>query len=128
MPVTRIGTPPSRADGTKMPLVPATCVENLISCPGVLGADRNLKRVTCGVAAETCQNLANLDAAQEHAGSRLSEVAKTTVCLTGLADFGAFSAAHSDAFGDNLPVRSAAISAFAATGTPVETGTIALCG
>jgi 2-iminobutanoate/2-iminopropanoate deaminase len=65
------------------------------------------KLVNGGFTAELTQALANLRAHLEGAGARLDQVAKTTVFLTDIADFGALNETYTAAFGDHRPARSA---------------------
>ncbi|MGA1612814.1 MAG: RidA family protein, partial [Lutimaribacter sp.] len=99
MPVTPIGQQPVLPNGATVPLVPATRVGELIFCSGALGVDANFQLVEGGIAAQTKAAIANLQAVLAQAGATLSDVAKTTVWLTDMADFAAFNAAYAEAFG-----------------------------
>jgi len=125
MPVTPIGKPPVLPNGATVPLVPATRVGDLIFCSGALGVDANFKVVEGGIAAQTRQAIANLEAVLAQAGATLADVAKTTVWLTDLADFAAFNAAYTEAFGSHFPARSTVTSALAVPGALVEIEAIA---
>ena len=125
MPVTPIGKPPVLPNGATVPLVPATRVGDLIFCSGALGVDANFKVVEGGIAAQTRQAIANLEAVLAQAGATLADVAKTTVWLTDLADFAAFNAAYAEAFGSHFPARSTVTSALAIPGALVEIEAIA---
>ena len=125
MPVTPIGKPPVLTNGATVPLVPATRVGDLIFCSGALGVDANFKVVEGGIAAQTRQAIANLEAVLAQAGATLADVAKTTVWLTDLADFAAFNAAYTEAFGSHFPARSTVTSALAVPGALVEIEAIA---
>ena len=59
------------------------------------------------------------------AGATLSDVAKTTVWLTDMADFAAFNAAYAEAFGSHAPARFTVTSALAIPGALVEIEAIA---
>lgn len=128
MPVTAIGQPPVLPNGSRVPLVPATRIGDLIFCSGALGVDADFKLVEGGVAEQTRQAIANLEAVLAQAGATLSDVAKTTVWLTDLADFAAFNAAYADAFGGHFPARSTVTSALAIPGALVEIEAIAHAG
>ena len=106
MPVTPIGNPPVLPNGATVPLVPATRVGDLIFCSGALGVDADFNLVEGGIAEQTRQAIANLESVLAQAGATLADVAKTTVWLTDLADFAAFNAAYSEAFGGHLAARS----------------------
>lgn len=125
MTVQRIGTPPVLPNGNSIPLVPATRIGNLIFCSGALGVDVNFKLVDGGVGAQTRQALANLKAVLGQAGASLSDVAKTTVWLTDLANFAEFNAAYAEAFGADLPARSTVTSSLALPGALVEIEAVA---
>lgn len=125
MTVTPIGTPPVLPNGATVPLVPATRVGDLIFCSGALGVKADFKLVEGGIAAQTRQAIANLEAVLAQSGATLADVAKTTVWLTDLADFAAFNAAYAEAFGGHLPARSTITSALAIPGALVEIEAIA---
>lgn len=125
MTVQRIGTPPVLPNGVTVPLVPATRVGDLIFCSGALGVDASFKLVEGGVAAQTRQAIANLEAVLAQAGATLADVAKITVWLTDLANFGEFNAAYAEAFGGQFPARSTVTSALAIPGALVEIEAIA---
>lgn len=125
MTVTRIGNRPVLPNGATVPLLPASRVGNLIFCSGSLGVDASFKVVEGGVAAQTRQAIANLEAVLELAGATLADIAKTTVWLTDLADFPAFNAAYAEAFGETFPARSTVTSALAIPGALVEIEAIA---
>lgn len=59
-----------------------------------------------GVEAQAQQSLANLGALLDAAGYAKSQVVKTTVFLTDLADFARVNAIYADFFGENRPARS----------------------
>lgn len=128
MTVQRIGSPPVLPNGATVPLVPATRVGNLDFCSGALGVDQNFKLVEGGIAAQTRQAIANLEAALAEAGATLADVAKTTVWLTDLGNFAEFNAAYAEAFGDSLPARSTVTSALALPGALVEIEAVAAAG
>jgi len=125
MPVTPIGQQPVLPNGATVPLVPATRVGELIFCSGALGFDANFQLVEGGIAAQTKAAIANLQAVLAQAGATLSDVAKTTVWLTDMADFAAFNAAYAEAFGSHAPARSTVTSALAIPGALVEIEAIA---
>ena len=125
MPVTPIGQQPVLPNGATVPLVPATRVGELIFCSGALGVDASFQLVEGGIAAQTKAAIANLQAVLAQAGATLSDVAKTTVWLTDMADFAAFNAAYAEAFGSHAPARSTVTSALAIPGALVEIEAIA---
>lgn len=125
MPMTSIGQQLVLPNGATVPLVPATRVGELIFCSGALGVDANFQLVEGGIAAQTKAAIANLQAVLAQAGATLSDVAKTTVWLTDMADFAAFNAAYAEAFGSHAPARSTVTSALAIPGALVEIEAIA---
>jgi 2-iminobutanoate/2-iminopropanoate deaminase len=60
-----------------------------------------------GVVPQAQQALANLAALLAEHGASLADVAKTTVFLTDIADFGTMNEVYVAAFGDHRPARSA---------------------
>ncbi len=75
-------------------------------CSGQLGlSDGHL--VHGGVAAETRQALANLDALLSEHGASLAQVVKTTVFLRHITDYPTMNEAYVETFGPHRPARSA---------------------
>lgn len=70
--------------------------------------------------------LKNLSAVLEAAGSDLAHVAKTTVYLTALADFGEMNAAYGEAFAGHTPARATVQVAALPRGAKVEIECIAI--
>lgn len=68
----------------------------------------------------TAQCVANIVALLEANGARLSDVVKTTVFLTDMADYRAMNDAYTAAFGDHRPARSAVAVAALPLGARVE--------
>jgi len=58
-----------------------------------------------GIEAQTGRVLENVAAVLAAAGSSLSQVVKTTVFLTDMADFPAMNQVYAEAFGDHKPAR-----------------------
>jgi 2-iminobutanoate/2-iminopropanoate deaminase len=73
-----------------------------------------------GVAAQVTQAIANIEAVLGSEGSGLKTVAKTTVFLADIVDFGAMNTAYTAAFGDHRPARSAFAIAALPLGARVE--------
>jgi 2-iminobutanoate/2-iminopropanoate deaminase len=95
------------------PYSPIVRAGEWLVCSGQLGlADGSLLE---GLSSQVTQAIKNLSALLESEGSSLSEVVKTTVFLTDMADFAAMNTAYVAAFGDNRPARSA----FAVVGLPL---------
>jgi 2-iminobutanoate/2-iminopropanoate deaminase len=64
------------------------------------------KIVDGGVAAQTAQTIANLEARLAEAGATLRDVVKTTCFLTDMGTFAVFNEAYAAGFGDHRPARS----------------------
>ncbi len=63
--------------------------------------------VSGGVAAQTRQDLVNMKAILEAAGSSMDRVVKCTVLLADMNDFGEMNAVYQEFFSDNPPARAA---------------------
>jgi 2-iminobutanoate/2-iminopropanoate deaminase len=88
------------------PYTPIVRAGKWLVVSGQLGL-RDGEMVEGGVAAQTTQLLANMQALLEGEGSSLGHVVKTTVFLPDLdADFETMNAAYVAAFGDHRPARS----------------------
>ena len=73
-----------------------------------------------GVRAETEQAIANLESLLSKNGASLSSVAKTTVFMTDIANFGAINEVYGAAFKEPRPARSAVAVAGLPLGASVE--------
>src|ERR1700747_2578462 len=79
----------------------------VVFCAGQLGLDpESGTLVEGGVEAETRRALENVAAILAGAGLTLAHVAKTTVYLTDLGDFGAMNAVYAESFPSDPPARS----------------------
>ena len=78
-----------------------------------------------GVEAQTARVLENLTAVLQAAGSSLSQVVKTTVFLTDMADFPAMNEVYAEAFGDHKPARATVAVAGLPLGVRVEIEAVA---
>jgi 2-iminobutanoate/2-iminopropanoate deaminase len=78
------------------------------------------KLVTGGVQAELRQALANLETLLAREGAALADVAKTTLFLRHIDDYGPVNEAYVEAFGDHRPARSAVAVAGLPLGALVE--------
>jgi 2-iminobutanoate/2-iminopropanoate deaminase len=98
-----------------------------LACSGQLGlCDGEL--VEGGVAAQTTQSIANLQAGLALEGAGLADVVKTTVFLADIADFEAMNTAYAAGFGDHRPARSCVGVAGLPRGARVEIEAWALPG
>jgi 2-iminobutanoate/2-iminopropanoate deaminase len=96
------------------PYTPIVRAGDWLICSGQLGL-RDGSMVAGGVAAQLTVAIDNMSALLEGMGASLSDVAKTTVFLTDMADFAEMNDAYVEAFGDHRPARSA----FAVAGLPL---------
>lgn len=88
------------------PYSQATIVGDLVFTAGQVALDpASAMVIEGGVEAQTTRVLENLAAVLEAAGSSLSQVVKTTVFLTDMADFPAMNQVYAEAFGDHKPAR-----------------------
>jgi len=89
------------------PYSPAVRAGDWIVLAGQIGFDpASLAIVDGGAAAQAAQALANVAAVLGDCGASFADVAKTTVFVTDMAEFGAVNAAYAEAFGDHRPARS----------------------
>ena len=88
-------------------------------CSGQVGiADGAL--VEGGLEAELRQALANMSGLLEGAGASMSDVVKTTVFLTDMADYAEMNRVYVEVFGDHRPARSAVAVAALPIGATIE--------
>ena len=87
------------------PYSPAVRAGDWIVCAGQVGLDPKHGMVD-GIEAQTRQVLANIKAVLGDCGCTLNDVAKTTVFVTDLANFGVVNEIYGEAFGDHRPARS----------------------
>ena len=78
-----------------------------------------------GIEAQTARVLENLAAVLAAAGSSLSQVVKTTVFLTDMADFPAMNQVYAQEFGDHKPARATVAVASLPLGVRVEIEVVA---
>ena len=115
---------PSRPVGPYTPIVRAG---DWLIVSGQVGlADGVL--VEGGVTAQITQAIASLRGHLESEGATLSDVVKTTVFLTDIADFAAMNEAYVAAFGDHRPARSAVAVPALPVGAAVEVEAWAFLG
>lgn len=72
---------------------------------GQVGFDESGEPVPGGIAEQTAQALANVEACLAAAGCTLDDVQKVNVFLADLADFGEFNEVYRSAFTEPYPVR-----------------------
>lgn len=101
------------------PYSPALRAGDWLVLAGQVGIDRD-GRLAHGVEAQARQALQNIGAVLRDCGASLSDVAKTTVFVTDMADFAAVNAVYGAAFGDHRPARSTVQVAGLPAGASVE--------
>lgn len=107
-------------------LSPAVVAGDLVFLSGQLAFGSDGTIVTPDdVAEQTRQVLANLAQVLAGQGLDLSDIVKTTIWLTDVADFPAFNAAYAQALGDHRPARSTVRSDLMLPGARVEIEAVA---
>lgn len=101
------------------PYTPVVRAGDWLVCSGQLG-QRDGQLVAGGAAAQLTVAIDNLAALLAGHGAALADVAKTTVFLTDMADYGEMNEAYTEAFGDHRPARSAIAVAGLPLGALVE--------
>jgi 2-iminobutanoate/2-iminopropanoate deaminase len=87
------------------PYSPAVRAGVWVVLAGQVGLDAE-GRIAEGVEAQARQLLRNVEAVLGDCGASMSDVAKTTVFVTDLADFATVNAVYASAFGEHRPARS----------------------
>jgi 2-iminobutanoate/2-iminopropanoate deaminase len=88
------------------PYSPAVRAGDWLVLAGQVGLDPDTGKLADGVEAQARQVLANVAAVLGDCGATLRDVAKTTVFVADLADFGTVNAVYAEAFSDHKPARS----------------------
>jgi 2-iminobutanoate/2-iminopropanoate deaminase len=109
-----------------LPYTPVVRAGPWLIVSGQVGA-REGSIVPGGIRPQTEQALANLAALLADNGATLANVAKTTVFMTDIANFGDINEVYASAFGDHLPARSAVAVAALPLGASVEVEAWAYC-
>lgn len=108
------------------PYSQAVVVGDLVFTAGQIALDPTSgKVIEGGVEAQTARVMENIAAVLEAAGSSLSQVVKTTVFLTDMADFPAMNKVYAEAFGDHKPARATVAVAGLPLGARVEIEAVA---
>jgi 2-iminobutanoate/2-iminopropanoate deaminase len=106
MPAQPVPTP-SVAAVSGAPYSPAVRAGDWVVVSGQLGLDPATGQlVEGGVEAQARQLMANLGGVLSDVGAQRADVAKATVFVADLADFGAINAIYAEFFGDHRPARS----------------------
>jgi 2-iminobutanoate/2-iminopropanoate deaminase len=99
---------------------PAVRAGEWLVLAGQIGLDPATGSLADGVAAQTRQVLANVTAVLGDCGAALTDVAKTTVFLVDMGDFGAMNEVYGDVFGGHRPARTTVGVAALPAGARVE--------
>jgi 2-iminobutanoate/2-iminopropanoate deaminase len=119
MPVVPVPTP--SAPPVAGPYSPAVRAGEWLVLAGQVGLDPATgKMVDGGAEAEARQVLANIAAVLADCGAALTDVAKTTIFVTDIADFAVVNAVYGEAFGAHRPARSTVQVAALPAGAQVE--------
>ncbi|MGQ0805770.1 MAG: RidA family protein [Actinomycetota bacterium] len=119
MPVEPVPTP--NAPPVAGPYSPAVRAGDWLVLAGQVGFDPAAGKLAPGGAAgEARQVMANIAAVLGDCGASLADVAKTTIFLTDLSEFGAVNEVYGEALGDHRPARSTVQVAALPAGARVE--------
>jgi len=118
MPVEPVPTP--SAPPAAGPYSPAVRAGDWLVLAGQVGLDPATGRMVDGVDAQARQVLATIVAVLRDCGASLTDVAKTTVFVTDLAEFATGNAVYAGGFGDHRPARSTVQVAALPGGAQVE--------
>ena len=120
MPVESVPTP--SAPPAAGPYSPAVRAGDwlVLAGPGRSRSRDAARMVAGGVEAQARQVLANIAAVLGDCGAQLTDVAKTTVFVTDIAQFATVNAVYAEAFGDHRPARSTVQVAALPGGAEVE--------
>ena len=94
-----------RAPKAVGPYSQAIATADTIYVSGQLPIDAATGTMPEGIEAQTCQSLTNLGYILEEAGYTFADVAKTTVLLQSIADFGAMNGVYAEFFTKDMPAR-----------------------
>jgi 2-iminobutanoate/2-iminopropanoate deaminase len=109
---------PVSGPGPVGPYTPIVRAGDWLLCSGQVGLRDG--RLVDGVASQTAQCIANLQALLTSAGADLASVVKTTVFMTDINDYAAVNEAYVAGFGPHRPARSAVAVAGLPLGALVE--------
>lgn len=119
--------PPGTVVG--IPFTPAVRVGNMLYLSGQIGnVPGTTQLVDTGIARQTGQALENIKALLTYAGSSLERVAKCTVFLADIRDFGKMNEVYRTYFPKNPPARSTVAGSGLALGARVEIECLATVG
>jgi 2-iminobutanoate/2-iminopropanoate deaminase len=118
MPVEPVSTP--SAPPVAGSYSPAVRAGDWLVLAGQVGLDPESGAMVDGVENQARQVLANIRAILADCGASMTDVAKTTVFVTDIAEFGTINAVYAEAFGDHRPARSTVQVAALPGGAQVE--------
>jgi 2-iminobutanoate/2-iminopropanoate deaminase len=118
MPVEPVSTP--SAPPVAGAYSPAVRAGDWLVLAGQVGLDPQSGAIVDGVEAQARQALANIRVILADCGAEMTDVAKTTVFVTDIAEFGTINAVYAKAFGDHRPARSTVQVAALPAGAQVE--------
>jgi len=126
MPVEPVSTP--SAPPVAGSYSPAMRAGDWLVLAGQVGLDPGSGAIVEGVERQARQVLANIRAILADCGAAMTDVAKTTVFVTDIADFGIVNTVYAEAFGEHRPARSTVQVAALPGGAQVEIETWAYLG
>jgi 2-iminobutanoate/2-iminopropanoate deaminase len=116
-----VPVPTPSAPAVAGPYSPAVRAGDWLVLAGQVGLDPATgAMVSGGAEAQARQVLANIAAILGDCGASMSDVAKTTVFVTDMADFAVVNAVYAEAFGTHRPARSTVQVAALPAGAQVE--------
>ena len=118
MPVEPVSTP--SAPPVAGAYSPAVRAGDWLVLAGQVGLDPGSGAIVDGVEAQARQALANIRVILADCGAVMTDIAKTTVFVTDIAEFGTVNAVYAKAFGDHRPARSTVQVAALPAGAQVE--------
>ena len=102
------------------PYSPAVRAGDWIVLAGQVGLDPKTSGLVEGVEGQARQVFANIEAVLGDCGATLRDVAKATVFVTDIAQFGTVNTVYAEAFGEHRPARSTVQAAALPAGAEVE--------
>src|SRR5262245_40361692 len=118
MPATPVPTP--SAPPVAGPYSPAVRAGDRLILAGQVGFDPAAGKLADGIEAQTRQVIENITAILIDCGASITDVAKTLVFVTDLADFATVNEIYGEAMGDHRPARSTVQVAALPAGALVE--------
>ncbi len=121
-----IGQPPRLANGSLIPIAPATRAQGLVFVSGQLGLDASGALISSEFEPQLRCVIERLAGILAQAGSSLDGVVKAGIWLTRHEDFPAFNRIWAETFGERPPARSTVVSELLVPGALVEVDVIAV--